>query len=149
MVQGSDSSEVALLSIHPKYAKAILSGDKKVEFRKQPFRKGVSIVVIYATAPVSQVIGFFTVKGIHVSTPTEIWNRFSSVGEISRKEYREYYSGKESAVAIQIEEARAFSSPIDLSEMKAVAAPPQNFVYLCNKSRDVLWGERAPSEGAS
>ena len=38
----SNSSEVALLSIHPRFAEAILTGEKRVEFRRTKFSRDVS-----------------------------------------------------------------------------------------------------------
>ena len=39
------------MSIHPVYANAILTGDKKVEFRKRRLAADVTHVLVYATAP--------------------------------------------------------------------------------------------------
>ncbi len=50
-----DSIEVgciALMSIHPQYANAIVEGTKRVEFRKRPLARNVTHVIVYATAPV-------------------------------------------------------------------------------------------------
>ena len=47
----------AILSIHPEYAYKILSGEKTHELRKVLFKKPVTHVLVYATAPISKVIG--------------------------------------------------------------------------------------------
>ena len=74
---------VALLSIHPQYAEAILNGEKKVEFRKAGFSKDVTHVVIYATKPIGAVVGVFETDGSVVQSPRELWQTFSAVGGIN------------------------------------------------------------------
>ncbi len=54
---------VALFSIHPQYAEAILAGTKSVEFRRTPLADDVTHVVVYATAPTKMVVGIFEVDG--------------------------------------------------------------------------------------
>jgi len=64
-----------LLSIKPKYAEMILSGEKKYEFRRAIFKKpGISKVVIYASSPVSKVIGEFEItQGLIKNSMTVIF----------------------------------------------------------------------------
>ncbi len=47
-----------LLSLKPQFAAAILSGEKKFEFRRDVFsRSDVTTVVLYASSPVCKVVG--------------------------------------------------------------------------------------------
>lgn len=119
---------VALLSIHPQYADAIMRGDKKVEFRKQPFARPVEHVVIYATAPVQRVVGTFRVAECDIAEPAELWRRYGDVGGIERDDFEGYYGQRSSGVAIAIEGAPI---PLDLP-LDAVdqVRPPQSFAYL-------------------
>ena len=48
------------MSIHPQYADAIVAGRKRAEFRKRPLAADIDVVLIYATAPVRAIIGWFT-----------------------------------------------------------------------------------------
>lgn len=50
---------VVLLPIKPRYATRIMDGSKRVEFRRRPFGRVPEWVVIYASAPVKQVVGLF------------------------------------------------------------------------------------------
>ena len=70
-----DSPVVALMSIYPEYADRILSGTKKVEFRKTVFRKDVTHILIYATAPSQDVVGYFEGTGIDKVRPEGSWDR--------------------------------------------------------------------------
>ncbi len=40
-----------VMSVHPRFAEAIMDGRKKIEFRKRPLADDVSVVWVYATAP--------------------------------------------------------------------------------------------------
>ena len=71
---------VALLSVHPLYAAALVDGRKTVEFRKRRLAPDVSRVRVYATAPLQHVIGEFEVAETVEGTPGEIWDRFGSAG---------------------------------------------------------------------
>ena len=97
---------VAILSIRPEYAEAILDGSKLVEFRRVSFRRWITHALIYATAPVSRVVGAFSVKAVHRGSPDEIWEQFGEVGGISLRTFRSYYEGSSTAIAIEIAEVR-------------------------------------------
>ena len=64
---------IALLSIKPKFASLIFDGSKKFEYRKAIFKQNVTKVIVYATAPVSMVIGEFTVEGILHDELDSLW----------------------------------------------------------------------------
>lgn len=121
---------IALLSIHPRYAQAIMAGTKRVEFRKQAFARPVSHIVIYETAPTGRIVGAARVAACHVASPAELWKRYGEVGAIDPTDFDGYYAGRESGVAIQLDGSPV---PLDLP-LSAVGQgrPPQNFTYLCN-----------------
>ncbi len=135
------SPVVALLSIKPIYANAILDGKKKVEFRKRPFKRAVSHVVIYATTPVQRIVGWFQTKRLEQMSPSALWKRFASVGGISRDDFDIYYNGSESGVAIHVDQPRRLANPIPIKRIK-VSAAPQSFVYLSAEILDRLSTDR-------
>jgi predicted transcriptional regulator len=123
---------VALLSIHPQYADAIMRGDKRVEFRKQPFARPVEHVVIYATAPVQRIVGTFRVAGCDVAEPAELWRRYGDVGGIERDDFEGYYGRRSSGVAIAIEGSPIpMDLPLDVVDQ---VRPPQGFAYLTTET---------------
>jgi predicted transcriptional regulator len=126
---GSTSPLVALLSIKPTYAEAIFSGRKKVEFRKTKFRRAVSHIVVYATAPVQRVIGWFVTGETHQSSPRQLWRRFATVGGILREDFLSYYSKHEQGVAIEVRATRRLKKPILLHRVTS-SPPPQSYIYL-------------------
>ena len=53
-----------ILSIKPKWAEKIYSGEKTIEWRKNCPKVDVSRVFLYETAPVCKITGFFFLNGI-------------------------------------------------------------------------------------
>lgn len=134
---GSRAAErVALMSIHPHYAEAILKGTKRIEFRKRALACDVRTVVVYATAPVKAIVGEFTIDDIVVATPTRLWNLHGSVGGIDRSSYREYYAGSTRAAGILVKASRRYKRPVPLAELSPMPTTPQSFSYLPAGSLD-------------
>jgi predicted transcriptional regulator len=121
---------VALMSIRPEFATAILSGDKAVEFRKRPVADDVSHVLIYATLPVGSLLGWFLVEGQSTTSPQELWDQFKGIGGITEDRFFEYYAQRESGTGILVGSAEKFSPPLPLAELGDVSRPPQSFQYL-------------------
>jgi len=118
------------MSIHPHYAEAIVSGRKRAEFRKRPLAADVDVVLIYATAPISAIVGWFTVKDTIQTTPENIWRLLHDVGEIQWTDFAAYYSGCTEAVALLVGRAERLKKPVALSEIDPNPATPQSFNYL-------------------
>lgn len=55
-----------LLSIKPQYAKMIIEGTKKYEFRTRKCREDIKKIIFYATAPKSQVVGEAEIEDVLV-----------------------------------------------------------------------------------
>lgn len=125
--------EVALLSIRPEFANAILDGDKQVEFRRTRFSREVDYVVIYATKPVGKVVGWFEVDGIEENSPDELWSKFSDCGGISKESFHDYYSGAETGYAIRVKQAKRFARAKQLKAVSGLEQAPQSFAYLAAK----------------
>ena len=132
---------VALMSIHPRYADAILAGTKKVEFRKRPIGADVTHVVVYATAPVSAVVGAFTVTGQETHPPRKLWRLFERVAGISRSGFFDYYAEREHGTGIRVGEILVPDAPLSLLHDLGVAHPPQSYQYLADHTaRPLLSG---------
>lgn len=123
------SRRVALLSIKPRFARAILSGEKQVELRRRPIGDSVSHVVVYATAPVKKVVGWFEVGAIREGSPHVLWEEHRHAAFVTRDEFRAYYRGARGGAAIEVRSARSLRQPQSLALLGA-RRPPQSFMYL-------------------
>jgi predicted transcriptional regulator len=122
--------EAALLSIHPRFANAILDGTKQVEFRKVSFKRSITHVLLYATAPIQQVVGYVEVAGIEERSPAALWRRYREVAGIEREAFFAYFLGKATGVAIKVRRPHRLLRPLPLQELHRGATPPQSFRYV-------------------
>ena len=60
-------SDSILISIKPEYVEKIFNGEKKWEYRRKTPNTDVKKMVIYATAPVSAVVGEAEIKSIFLA----------------------------------------------------------------------------------
>ncbi len=118
------------MSIHPRYAWAILEGRKTVEFRKRRLADDVTHVVIYSTVPDRAVVGYFTVEGQETSTPDSLWSQFRDRGVIDENDFFAYYAGRDRATGIRVGAATRLRRPLSLTLDLGVAHPPQSYQYL-------------------
>lgn len=137
MDKGNDRT-VALLSIHPIYADRLLQGSKCVELRKTKFKSEVEYVIIYATAPVKKVVGYFEVDRVVVDSPAAIWQQYRPVAGIEEEDFQTYYQSSSYAVAIEVGKMFPLSSPLPLSILGEEVRAPQSFRYFSAPAVEIL-----------
>lgn len=119
-----------LLSIKPEFVAKIFSNEKQYEFRKVIFKnKQVKDVVIYASSPVSKVVGEFTIGKIIEDTPDKVWELTKDKAGITKSYFDNYFKGKRVAYAIKIKQAARYDKPADLQNL-GIKRAPQSFMYL-------------------
>lgn len=124
-------STAVLLSIKPKFANAIFSGEKKYEFRKSVYKdKSIRIIYVYASAPISKVIGIIYVDEILEQQPDLLWEETCSSAGISEDYFYEYFANRKRAYALKVESAKLFDEPKLLKDMFGISHPPQSFCYV-------------------
>jgi predicted transcriptional regulator len=124
-----------VMSVHPHFAEAIMDGRKKVEFRKRRFADDVKVVWVYATAPVSKVIGYFEVGTIHTAKPSDLWRRFADVGCIDRAAFDRYYADRSTGEGIGIRKAVRLPRPAPIADLLPSGVPPQSYAYVAAPAR--------------
>lgn len=123
------NSNAAIFAIRPEYAKSILDGPKKYEYRKVACKKPIEKMLIYATAPIMQVVGEADIREVLVDDPEEIWNRTNEFSGITKDFFDTYYKGRNKAVAYKVENVEKYIRPKTLEDF-GVSYAPQSFVYL-------------------
>lgn len=119
-----------VMSVHPRYAEAIMDGQKRVEFRKRPLASDVSVVWVYATAPVQRIVGCFEVDATVTAPPRDLWRQFASVGGIDRADFDRYYAGSAVGSGIRIRNVVRLKVPAPIRELLPSGVPPQSFAYV-------------------
>lgn len=119
-----------LLSIKPVFAKLIFSGEKRYEFRKTLFREPtVKKVVVYASAPISMIIGEFTIDSILEQEPETLWSMTNQYAGITKAFFDSYFAGRSRAFAIKVKTTFLYDQPLELERM-SIRQAPQSFVYI-------------------
>jgi len=131
-----------LLSIKPEFGDKILDGEKHYEFRKTGFRNPdvVDVIIMYASAPVQKVIGYFTIGEVIESCPETLWERFGAESGLRKERFMNYFGGCSNGYAIEIDESHRLSTPIDPRKHSDEFSPPVSFQYV-NGQFDFLLGE--------
>jgi predicted transcriptional regulator len=120
-----------LLSVKPRFANAILDGTKQFEFRRTLFRdRSVQTVILYASRPVSQVVGEFKIAEIMTMDLVDLWTATQHGSGIDKSYFDEYFQGRETGHAIRVKVPRRYHQPLDLERDLHIAQPPQSFRYV-------------------
>ncbi|MEU2146407.1 MULTISPECIES: ASCH domain-containing protein [Streptomyces albovinaceus subgroup] len=129
----NDPERAMLLSVHPRFANAILAGSKTVEVRRQRVAAPPGTpVLLYATAPTMALVGMARITSIHVASPKDVWSAHRTQTGITRHEYDAYMDGAAQASGLTLEDPVSFDEPVPLSALRAAGTfhPPQSYRYL-------------------
>ena len=119
-----------ILSIKPEFAFKIFEGTKKFEFRRVLFKnKDVRNIVVYASAPISKVIGEFEIDSIFQQDLNTLWSQTSEFSGITQDYYIDYFEGKEVGYAIKVKNPKMYKNRLCIRESFGLN-PPQSFAYI-------------------
>ena len=129
-----------LLSIKPRFADAIFAGTKTIELRRvRPRVKPGDLVLVYVSAPRSQLEGAFLVESVLEGDPRDLWPVVGSLTDLTLDEYENYFSGAKTAFGIQIRDAWILPTPVDMSALRNEdILPPQSYRYLNSEQANRL-----------
>jgi len=85
-----------LVSIHPRHASKILSGEKTAELRRRFPEVGThgSFAVIYSTRPEQAIVGFARIKHVLKLPISRIWREYGNAACLSKTEVYELFGSK-------------------------------------------------------
>lgn len=126
------NSKAVLISIHPEHVAKILSGEKRLEFRRQWAAQPIDVLVIYATSPVQKIIAITRIQNVFRGSKTHLWALAQEKGGgISRKQLFDYMDGKDEGVAIELDRLLKLKDGVHLRTVFGEDfKPPQSFRYL-------------------
>lgn len=121
-------SNDSIISIHPRYAHAILDGDKTVELRRRiPHIKNGDRLWIYSTLPEGAVIGSVYVEEVLRLPPETLWKRYGTKTKVNYETFEKYFHDSELAIGIVLKKPNR-RPPIMLAELRQIRPnfqPPQ------------------------
>ena len=120
-----------LISIHPRFAEAIMRGEKTVEFRRRWTKREASHLVIYATAPVKQIVAVATIEEVIEDRQSNLWKLSQAHGGgITRSELANYFAGLKTGFGIRLGSVSSPRRPIDPFVRFEEFRAPQSFRFL-------------------
>ncbi len=131
-----------VLSIRPKYTSRIMAGEKTVELRRRfpaSAPEGTT-AYIYSTSPDRAMVGLAEIARVQKLELEEIWQRYADTAFVERTEFDSYFEGLDQGLALEIENARPFATPLPLSHLRERFGfePPQSFLYAKRDLRRAL-----------
>ena len=118
-----------LISIHPQHVEKIMSGEKRYEYRKL-VPSNIQYMIVYATAPVKQVVALIEVESIIKESPEELWKITKEYSGISRVIFMNYFDNYDIAYAIKFKTVYKLERHIPLTYFKDIVRAPQSYMYL-------------------
>jgi predicted transcriptional regulator len=143
MLEGYSNNRGLVMSIQPKYAEAILSGNKRVEIRRKFSHKWQGETIkIYASKPKCAILGEARISKIVEGSPAEIWK--ANHGELgcSKSEFDAYTGSLPTVYAIHVDDVIPYQRPVALREAREYIGkeitPPQSY---CTLAANPGWAE--------
>lgn len=136
-----------VLSIRPQYSSKIMTGQKTVELRRRfpvAVPKG-TIAYIYSTSPERAMVGVAEIAAVKKLAVDDIWNSYSDVAFIERRDFDKYFDGLEYGMALEFANVRPFDKPLSLTDLRKRFGfePPQSFLYAKYDLRRALKDEHS------
>lgn len=118
-----------IISIHPQYVAAILSGAKTVECRKSTIGLAPGdTLFLYATHPVRAILGQARVAHVYEGSPSEMWALHQAKTCVTEADFFKYYQTAKKAVLLALADVVTFPTPVSLEilrEFQPRFPPPQ------------------------
>lgn len=125
---------VALVSVRPRFAAALLDGSKSVEVRRRRAHlANGALCLLYSSSPERALVGAIRIARTDTDGPDALWRRWGARTTLHRAEFDAYLAGCTQACAIVIASAIAFIEPIGLDDLRQrhhAFVPPQSYRFL-------------------
>jgi len=129
-------SRALLLSVRPRFARALLDGTKTAEIQRRfPNVPEGMTVIIYASSPEKAILGTMRARRLIRSNTEKIWRDYSDVIGIENSELTEYLEGASECSVLELDAPEQWSRSVGLAELRRLLhiEPAQSFRYLSEK----------------
>lgn len=142
-----DTSSTVLLSLRPKYAELIISGQKRAEIRRLPSRiQAGTTALVYASTPCRSLVGAVQVLDVQRLAPSTTWKRWGRDTGLAKAEFDDYVQGQRQVTTLVLGAVVRFSNPLSLDTLRDRWKPfiaPQSYRFLRDAEFSaILNGER-------
>ncbi len=124
-----------VMSIKKEYGSNLLNGNAIWEYRKRKsLIKIGDKIILYATAPHSELIGEFIVGDIIIGSSEEVWEKTKREVCYSSDEVIPYLKSGNYPIAFKVSQAKNYETPMGLSKIPFFK-PPMSY---CKASEQLL-----------
>jgi predicted transcriptional regulator len=112
-----------LMSLRPRYARAIFAGVKKYELRRlagTPRVERGGRIVVYVSGNVQAIVGEFRAGEVIEGAPEAVWARVRRPGTGIGEDAWQYIRGARRAMAIEVLDPTPYPRPISLEELRRI-----------------------------
>jgi len=123
-----------ILSIRPHHAEKIFSGQKRVELRRSRLKHldTGTLALIYITSPARSLAGAFRITRVVEKPVKDLWRTVQKQAGLSYYEFKQYFDGVSTGIAIFFQKVWTFSEPLSLEDLRADLTrflPPRAYRY--------------------
>jgi predicted transcriptional regulator len=123
-----------ILSIKPRYADLIASGQKRIEFRRRfPAAVTRARALLYVSSPVQAIQLTCTISEVHRASARKLWHDFAEHAGVTPDDFDAYFDGAPAGVALLLTDVQRLSPPLPLGGpvLRAIDfRPPQSLALL-------------------
>ena len=136
-----DATRALVLSLKPRFAEAILTGNKTVELRRIMPRITIpTLALLYATGPERSLVGTCIVHSVARLPIDVLWRRHGAKTALAKSEFEAYLTGRDEGVALFLERPDRLPAPVPLHALRRAGnfRPPQSLAYVRHDQRQRL-----------
>lgn len=140
-----------LLSVRPRYARALLAGTKTAEVRRRfPHQPAGTTLYLYSSTPDRAILGTVQLERIDRPSADRVWHLYRHEIEIDEAALGAYLSRIDSAAILRVSHSVRWAHPVSLYDLRLNLGiePPQSFRYLSDEHIVALESMRSPAERA-
>jgi predicted transcriptional regulator len=118
-MKGASERKALLLAVKPRWSSMLLERTKTVEFRRRgPGHAATGMqLLIYASAPLSALVGYGIVLDCLRTKPAALWSQYADRGGIAEHEFDAYFAGTGVGDALLVE-CRPLPYSVDLGSLR-------------------------------
>ena len=95
--------DCVILSVKPRWADKILSGQKVIELRRRfPIPPSPISALLYASSPTKALVGVVTVESVACLPPDVLWPRVAQHACVTIWQYQSYFEESDKAFALRV-----------------------------------------------
>jgi predicted transcriptional regulator len=136
-----ENKDNIIISIHPRYANKIDSGEKvyEVRTRKLHIQDGTR-VWIYRTLPDACVSSTAIVQTVISISPAQAWKKYTDCMCIAKKDFDNYTKGRKEIYLLKIADVTSLKKALTLSELRKKIPPffPPQFFKKLNPKEEIM-----------